>query len=339
VIDTLQHDIQQALTQALAAPVKIAQMQRLTTGAAQQIWRFDAVVAEQTLPLILRRCDSTQHSQDLTSMLATGRPVEVSLQKMLYQHGVKVPQVIHEMSGQNANAFIMQRLPGEAQPNRILQSEEFEYARRQLLRQLAGEIAAIHSVALSDLPSLPTLNANEQVQLLRKIIDQLEFYDPALEWALCWLSDNGYEPSDQTLVHGDFRLSNFLVDKSGLSGIIDWELAHIGDPMEDLAWLCMRSWRFVKTQLTAAGLGTRESLFTAYSEATGRRVDSAQVRFWELLSNIKWAVICLVQANRFVIADNNDSEQESLIECAAIGQRFHEAMYDFFRLLDNRDSE
>jgi len=93
---------------------------------------------------------------------------------------------------------------------------------------------------------------------------------PAFELALRWLAIYRPEPVASAVLHGDFRLDNLMVDETGLVAVLDWELAHVGDPVQDLAWLCVRSWRF-GSPLPAAGLGTREQLVEAYTAAGGAR--------------------------------------------------------------------
>ena len=92
---------------------------------------------------------------------------------------------------------------------------------------------------------------------------------PAVELGLRWLRANAPEPAEPRLVHGDFRLGNFIVDEDGLAAVIDWELAHLGDPAEDIGWLCIRSWRFGNDELPVAGVGTSTTSSTAYEAAGG----------------------------------------------------------------------
>ena len=129
-----------------------------------------------------------------------------------------------------------------------------------------------------------------------------------------------------TVVHGDFRLGNVIVDEHGLAAILDWELAHVGDPMEDLGWLCVKAWRF-GGDLPVAGLGAYDDLFAAYSDASGRPVDPDVVRWWEVLGTLKWGIMCIMQANAHLSGASRSHE------LAAIGRRVCENEYDLLALM------
>ena len=129
-------------------------------------------------------------------------------------------------------------------------------------------------------------------------------------------------------MHGDYRLANFMVDSDGLSGVIDWELVHLGDPGEDLGWVCIRSWRHTRPELPVAGLAGREVLYDAYHAAGGRALGADEIRFWEVLANVKWAVVCLYQGALFVRGVVPG------LEFGAIGRRVTEPLYDLDRLFE-----
>jgi hypothetical protein len=159
------------------------------------------------------------------------------------------------------------------------------------------------------------------------LLDRLGEPHPAIELGLRWLAAHRPPPAGRTLVHGDFRLGNWLVGGSGLAAVLDWELAHLGDPAEDLGWMCVRSWRF-GSPLPVAGVGTRAQLLTAYSEAGGARVDEATLRWWEVYGTLRWAVICIQQAAVHLTGGVRS------VELAAIGRRVCEVELDLLELLD-----
>jgi aminoglycoside phosphotransferase (APT) family kinase protein len=130
-------------------------------------------------------------------------------------------------------------------------------------------------------------------------------------------------------VHGDFRIGNLLVIDTGLAAVIDWEFGHIGDPDEELGYLCMRDWRFGMNQHRAAGLCDRETFLTAYEAASGRQVNRDSVDWWELMGNIRWGVICMSQANRHL------SGAEKSVELASLGRRSAEMQLESLRLIES----
>jgi aminoglycoside phosphotransferase (APT) family kinase protein len=233
--------------------------------------------------------------------------------------------------------YAMQRISGETIGRRIVREERFAAARRALPAQLARALAAIHGVPI-DGDSLPFLPGPRSAQAIAASeLDRLEeLYrfiavdpHPAFELALRWLRRNLPRSSTLGLVHGDFRIGNVMVDESGLTAVLDWELAHRGDPLEDLGWLCVRSWRF-GSDLPLGGVGTREQLFAAYEEATGRPVDRAAVHFWEVYGNLRWGVFTLVQVRGFL-----DGVAPSL-ELASIGRRAAETEWELLELLEGK---
>ncbi|MEO7429892.1 MAG: DUF6285 domain-containing protein, partial [Acidimicrobiales bacterium] len=120
------------------------------------------------------------------------------------------------------------------------------------------------------------------------------------------------------------------VGPAGLEGVLDWELAHLGDPVEDLGWYCVRAWRF-GSPLPAGGMGTREELVAAYETAGGDAVDPIALRWWELLGTLKWGLICIVQSQVHL------GGAARSVELAAIGRRVCENEWDVLALLPGSD--
>ena len=114
----------------------------------------------------------------------------------------------------------------------------------------------------------------------------------------------------------------------GARAILDWELAHIGHPMEDLGWVCVRSWRFGNDDLPVGGVGTREEFWRAYEAAGGAPVDPDRVRFWEAFGNLRWGIICISQARAYL-----DKLSRS-VELASIGRRTAETEWELLNLME-----
>ena len=218
---------------------------------------------------------------------------------------------------------------GQSVAPRVLRRPELTEARRELPGQLAGALARIHSID-PDRTGLPMPGGDpalEQLSYWEQAIDEIGEPLPVVELGLRWLRANRPEPVEPGLVHGDFRLGNFIVDESGLAAVIDWELSHLGDPAEDVGWLCVRSWRFGNDDLPVAGVGDLDPFLAAYEEAGGAPLDPSRVRYWEAFGNVKWAVICARQAH-----DHRSGLRRSH-ELASLGRRICEPEWDLLELI------
>ena len=151
-------------------------------------------------------------------------------------------------------------------------------------------------------------------------------FDLALRWLAA--HDPG-PPAEVTLVHGDFRHGNLIIGPDGVRAVLDWELAHLGDPMEDLGWICVNSWRFGEIDKPVGGFGSREELFAGYEE-TGRTVERSRVKFWEVMGTLRWGVMCCGMMQRFRTGPDHSMER------AMIGRRASETEIDLLRLLAPR---
>ncbi|HEX5225690.1 MAG TPA: phosphotransferase family protein, partial [Solirubrobacteraceae bacterium] len=235
--------------------------------------------------------------------------------------GVPVARVVahgssHPLLG--AGWTVMEALPGSADPKRILGGEEAPRA-EELLDQIAAALAAVHR--------MPTHGgiapvASDPLALVRGMHESLGEAHPTFELAFRELAGERPAARGPALVHGDFRMGNLLVDEHGLTGVLDWELAHVGDPAEDLGWLCVPAWRFERPERPAAGLGTREQLLDAYARHSGTAVDPGTLAWWELMGTLRWGVICVMQA--FV----HLSGATRSVEHAVIGRRACEVEWD-----------
>jgi aminoglycoside phosphotransferase (APT) family kinase protein len=215
---------------------------------------------------------------------------------------------------------------GETIARKILRDDTFDTARKVLTSQLGAAAAHLHQI---DTSSIPGLVADDQMNRYQTVLRDLGEPHPVFEATFRWLEINKPESTSACLVHGDYRLGNIMVNENGLVAILDWELAHIGDPMEDLGWLCVRAWRFGGV-FPAAGLGTYDELFDAYASVTGVRPDPDVVRWWEILGTLKWGIICISQAATHLMGIARSHE------LAAIGRRVCENEYDLIELLTER---
>ena len=166
------------------------------------------------------------------------------------------------------------------------------------------------------------------IEQYRRWLDELDAGRPALEWGVRWLDLEAPAPDEVVLCHRDFRTGNYLVDEGGLTAILDWEFAGWGDPMEDLGWMCSRFWRFGADDLEAGGIAPRQPFYEGYAAESGREVDARKVAYYEVMANLRWAVIALQQCHRFV------SGAEQTLELALIGRRVPEMEIEIIELIE-----
>ncbi len=248
--------------------------------------------------------------------------------------GVPVPEPIAfapEGGLLGSAGFVMSHVGGDSVAPRLLRKAEYADARATLGVQLGTALARVHSIDPATVAELaisgedPALAACE---LWEAELDRIGEPLPAVEAGLRLLRlHRPPPPARAALVHGDFRLGNFIVDGDGLAAVIDWELAHAGDPAEDVGWLTIRSWRFGNDELPVAGIGALEPFLAAYAAAGGERPSPERLRWWEAMGNVKWAVICARQA-----ADHLSGARRSH-ELASLGRRISEPEWDLLQLL------
>jgi aminoglycoside phosphotransferase (APT) family kinase protein len=302
---------------------------RLSGGASQETWSFDIVHPGGNIGAILRRAPQ---GYGAAPARAAGLNAEATLMQLAYDAGVPSPRVLHVLqpADELGTGFVMARVEGETIPRKILRDAEFAQARPKLARQLGDVLAGIHGLNLAKLPELRGMTAAKEIAELERDYRSFDWPRPVFELALRWLRDRDPGPSDQvTLVHGDFRHGNLIIGPDGVRAVLDWELAHTGDPMEDLGWICVNSWRFGEIDKPVGGFGTREELFAGY-EAAGGRADPARVTFWEVMGTLRWGVMCCGMMQRF------RQGPEHSVERAMIGRRSSETEIDLLRLLAPR---
>jgi aminoglycoside phosphotransferase (APT) family kinase protein len=312
-----------------ARAVRISNLRLMTGGASRQTWALDAVIDGKTLPLVLR-------SDPRRSQVITGA-VEYRLLEAAAAAGVPVPSV-HLMGDESIGVpfYLMERVEGETIPRKLLRDDEFTNARKVLMAQIGATLAKIHTIdpATHGLETLPAPNegvspAEHEIERHERIYRAVTpDAHPLFELALRWLRGHAPATSERRLVHGDFRMGNFMVGPDGLRAVLDWELAHVGDPMEDLGWICVRSWRFGSDDLPAGGIGTRAELFAAYESAGGAPVDPERARFWEAFGNLRWGITCIVQAATYL------QGASASMELASIGRRIAETEWELHKIME-----
>jgi aminoglycoside phosphotransferase (APT) family kinase protein len=335
--DELARAVEVLLSERTGGEVKVRELQPLFGGACQDNYRVELTFARGELAGDRRMVLRSDAHQSLPGSLR--RKDEFEVIGASVAAGVRTPAARWRSEGlvrPGAGAYLLDWAEGEAIGRRVVKHPELAAARETLPEVLAAELAKIHTVTRATAP-IPALDhgqppgkrpAENALAFARAFADQMRQPHPAVELALRWLYDHVPAGEEETLVHGDFRVGNFLVTPAGLSAVLDWEFARFGDPMEDVAWLCVRDWRFGQLQLPAGGLATRQRFYGAYARASGRAVDPGKVHWWEVMGNVRWGVGSVMQGERYL------SGEESDLELIAIARRAVEMEYEALRLIE-----
>jgi len=320
---SLQGSLAAVLRPILRGDVAIDNLRTLTGGASRTTWAFDAVTPDERRSLILRIGPPDD--------VHAGMELEARAQAAAAAAGAPVPHVLiaDDSPAALGNPYLIcDEIKGETIVRRIERQLD-QSGRSRLLGQCAQALAAIHRAdvgAVSD----PQLSTQDQLIEWRDRLDAMGDTTATFEWAFRWLDGHRPAPSPSRLVHGDYRMGNLIIDGSELAAVLDWELVRIGEVYEDLAWFCIRAWRFgAPADRGAGGLGSIEDFLRAYEQASGATVDRVAFHWWLVLATLRWGVICRYQAERHL------SGQSRSVELAAIGRRVCETEWDLLTLLDN----
>ena len=311
---------------------KVAQLiscDRLSGGASQETYRICVQIDGQEVLHAMRRTPGGVHAEKVVGH--PGLETEARLMQAAKHAGVPEPEVFHILRAEDGlgDGFIMEWIEGEALGARINRSEQFEQLRPKLAFACGEIMAQVHNIDLDDSGLRPHLDEVSPEQFVRQTWERYQTLltpQPMIDYAAQWLLANlpkNYTPS---LVHNDFRNGNFMVSTDEIVAVLDWELAHIGDPMRDLGWICVNSWRFGSDK-PCGGFGSYEDLFAGYESVTGQPVDRDAVKFWEVFGSFWWAVGCLGMAEHY------RTGPDKTVERPAIGRRSSECQVDCVNLL------
>ncbi|HAZ17150.1 MAG TPA: phosphotransferase family protein [Acidimicrobiaceae bacterium] len=246
--------------------------------------------------------------------------------------GVPGPEVHMALRPEDGlgEGFVMEWVEGESIGSRINRSDELASARAGLAGECGRALARIHAIDLDSTGLNDALHEVDPAEEVRQTWERYKGFhspQPMIDFTARWLLDHLPPEGEPALVHGDFRNGNLLVAPTGMAAVLDWEIAHIGDPMRDLGWLCTASWRFGHPEKPVGGFGSYEDLFAGYEAESGRAVDPAHVRFWEVFGSFWWSVGCLGMADQY------RSGPDRSVERAAIGRRSSECQVDCVNLV------
>ncbi len=341
--EELKNTLESYLTTRLSGKSNVTDMIPLSGGACQDNYLLDLKVDSGEFSGEHRLVFRTDKGASLLASLS--RIDEFKVCELTSKAGVKTPKPYWLETNRDVigNPFyFMQRISGKATGRYIVKDPSLNKIRKSLTEELAENLAKIHNITPitckdEELKKNLTRHKGEaqnaialdSVQDLRDLVSGLKEPHPAMELIFNWLEKNAVVTDEEVLVHGDFRTGNFMVSADGLQGIVDWEFAHWGDRHEDIAWLCMRDWRFGKLNKEAGGFADRKEFYSLYEKHSGIPVDPKKVTYWEIMGNIRWAVGSAQQAERHL------SGADKGIELAAIGRRTCEMEFEAMRLIED----
>lgn len=299
--------------------------QRLSGGASQETWRLDITTSSGPLTLALRRAVATVGSD--ISQDSIGINAEATLIQLAAKSAVPVPTIVYTLTAQDklGEGMLMKWLEGSTRGPHIVHKERYQDIRPGLAYRCGKILGQIHNID-TDTPGLGQLPSRSTRQCIEdswRLYQSFNSPQPMIDYTARWLLDNIPQQQQRTLLHGDFRNGNLMIcPQQGISGVLDWELASIGDPIRDLGWLCVNSWRFGCPSLPVGGFGEIKDLLAGYFESTGREVDQQHLDFWIVFGSFWWSITCLRMAYSY-------RDNPSLgLERAAIGRRSSEAQID-----------
>ena len=308
MIAEMRESLQAVLGREVSEPVLLA------GGASKEAWAVDA--GDERL-LVRRAAGGVIHRHTLS--LAD----EYAVLEAAHEAGVKAPRPIAYIADLDGReAFVMERLDGETIGRRIVRGEVPE----RLPAELAEELAKIHAIPRERLPFLPEARLERMVEEL----DEVGEPRPAIELGLWWLREHRPPARDPVVVHGDYRIGNVVVGPEGLRGVLDWEFAHVDEPVRDLAFALVRAWRFGVPEKRLGGIGDVEPYVERYNELTGFDVTPAELDYWELAGNVGWAIGCLTQMQRHLTG------RDRSVEHAVLGRLGAEVEYEICHLLGRK---
>jgi aminoglycoside phosphotransferase (APT) family kinase protein len=317
--------LEAVLARTAGGRIEVDRVTALTGGAASSTFAVDAMRGGEPWPLIYQ-CSANAEA----AVGALRKSVQARLQQRARAAGLPVAGVVAITSADDGlgDGFIMERVEGESLAPRWLRLPDFAAARTAMVGQCAAALARLHAVPVADLSDLelPSAPVRRTLGDFHALYRSFGVDSPVFELGFAWLAERLPDAPASALVHGDFRSGNFIVGRDGLRAVLDWELAHLGHPMEDIGWLCTNSWRFGNWRDPVGGFGAREPFYRAYEEAGGT-IDRDLALMFELWGSLRWGVMCLQMAQAHLTGARRS------VELAAIGRRVSETEIDILHIL------
>lgn len=322
--------LEAVLNKSIAGCKGLLRVERLSGGASQETYRVEIETETGPRTLAMRRAPGGQSVEPTPGH--PGLDVEALLMRSAREAGVPEPEVFHVLSEADGlgDGFLMEWLDGIALGARVVRSPELDQIRPRLAYMCGETLARIHAVDLAVTGLDQKLDVLSPADYVEQTWERYRVFDtqqPMIDYAGRWLIEHLPEDYQTALVHNDFRNGNIMFSPEGIVAVLDWEVAHIGDPMRDLGWICTSSWRFGRADLPVGGFGSYEELFAGYESVSGVAVDPERVKFWEVFGSFWWAIGCLGMAEHY------RTGPDQTVERPGIGRRSSECQVDCANLL------
>jgi len=323
--------LERVLVDKVAGCHGLQSARRLSGGASQETYAVEINTDNGIRKLAFRRAPGGE--ADPTAYGRAGLNIEAQLIELAGQQGVPEPQVLFTLAPEDqlGVGFVMSWVDGETLGARICRKDDFASIRPQLARQCGEILARIQAIDVSAHvldKTLETLNPRAFIEQQREIYEGFQTPQPMIDYTARWLLEHLPDGGPLTLVHNDFRNGNLIVDpEQGVVAVLDWEVAHIGDPMRDLGWICTNSWRFGVADNEVGGFGHLADLLAGYEAVSGRKIDHSIVRYWQVFGSYWWAIGCLSMFEHY------RSGPDSTVERPGIGRRSSECQVDCVNLI------
>jgi aminoglycoside phosphotransferase (APT) family kinase protein len=297
-----------------AKDVAIADVRSMLGGAVQAVFRMTLDVTGGPLagrqPVVLRA--------NLGDGLGYGvdRQTEAQIIAAAISVGIPVPPVLaasNDGAGLGKPWIIQPLVAGDSRGRSIVRAPDLVTLGPRLAAELGGYLARIHTIKSGDarvasLPAPLRPPVETEIARLRAALDAGCEPRPALEYILGWLLAHAPAPRPTVLLHGDYRTGNYIVADGRVAAVIDWELAHWGDPREDIGWFISRSWRFGNDDKVAGGLAKFAVFLDAYNAVASEPIGASEVVYWEIYAAARWATLAAMQGARAATAGSRGLE-------------------------------
>lgn len=297
-----------------ASHVEVSGVSRIPGGASRETYRLTATWKEEgrerRRPLILRR-------DPVASLIETERDVEFNAYRAFHPAGLPVPEPLFletDIEWLDRPFFVMEQIEN-CQAGSPFNAEPYGAFGEKIGAQFwthLGRIAAADPAETGFSANMEAIAPDacwkHELDKWEKVIDEDELVpQPIARAAIRWLRRNPPPPPPRvTAVHGDYRTGNFLFDGEGeIRAILDWEMCHLGDPLEDVAWAADPLWAFQQTE-RPGGMIARADAFRLWEEASGMKIDPVRLRWWEVFNSLKGLAIWISSGKEYQSGASSD---------------------------------